>query len=245
MTALVVSDLHLAAARPAQVERFLALLDRARTAARAVYILGDLFEVWLGDDDDTPPHPRIVAALAALARAGVEVGVQRGNRDFLLGATFACASGARLLGDHACVDLGGRPALLMHGDLLCTRDVAYQRFRRVVRNPLVRGLFLAAPLAWRRHLAAGTRAGTVASVKGKPAAIMDVEQASVEATMRDHGVDLLVHGHTHRPGIHDFVLDGRPHRRVVLADWYEADGVLVADAGGLRLLAVEDYLAGH
>ena len=242
MTTLFVSDLHLSASRPAQLERFLAFLARARTRAQALYILGDLFEVWLGDDDDTPPNAAVVAALAAFTEAGVALHVGHGNRDFLFGPRFAAATGARLLDDYARIDLYGVPTLLTHGDLLCTRDVKYQRFRRVVRHPLTRRGFLATPLAWRQRIAQRTRAGTVASTARKAAAVMDVEESSVAQVMAEQDVRLLIHGHTHRPAIHDYP-DGR--RRIVLGDWYEQDHLLAYDQEGPRVLRVADYLASE
>jgi UDP-2,3-diacylglucosamine hydrolase len=240
MTTLFVSDLHLANARPAQLALFLEFIDRvARQRARALYILGDLFEVWLGDDDDTAPNREVVAALASLGAAGVELHVGHGNRDFLYGPRFIAATGARLLRDYAVIDLYGTPTLLTHGDLLCTRDVKYQRFRRVVRHPLTRRAFLSTPLAWRQRIAHRTRSGTVASMRRKDDAIMDVEESTVAAVMAQYGVELLIHGHTHRPAFHEYA-DGR--RRIVLGDWYEQDAVLVCDEDGQRALRVSDYL---
>ena len=241
MTTLFVSDLHLASARPAQLALFQQFIARvAQRRARALYILGDLVDVWLGDDDDgSPPNREIIAALASLRAAGVELHVGHGNRDFLYGPRFVAATGARLLSDYAVIDLYGTTTLLTHGDLLCTRDVKYQRFRRVVRHPLTRHAFLATPLAWRQRIAQRTRSGTVASMRRKDDAIMDVEEASVAAIMSRYQASLLIHGHTHRPAIHDYA-DGR--RRIVLGDWYERDGVLVCDDAGQRALRVSDYL---
>jgi UDP-2,3-diacylglucosamine hydrolase len=241
MTTLFVSDLHLANARPAQLSLFIEFLACvARRRARALYILGDLFEVWLGDDDDTPPNAAVVAALAALTAAGVELYVGYGNRDFLYGARFIKATGARLLDDYAVIDLYGTPTLVTHGDLLCTRDIKYQRFRRLVRHPLTRRAFLATPLAWRQRIAHRTRSGTVASMRRKDDAVMDVEESTVADIMLRHQVNLLIHGHTHRPAFHDYE-DGE-RRRIVLGDWYEQDSVLVCDAEGQRALRVSAYL---
>lgn len=242
MTTLIVSDLHLSAARPDRLALFFAFVDRARRTANAVYILGDLFDVWLGDDDDTEPHPQVVDSLRRLSEAGVALFVSHGNRDFLFGARFAKATGCSLLGDYATLDIHGERALLMHGDLLCTRDISYQRFRAVVRNPLVRATFLATPLAWRKWIARRTRSGTQASMQFKSDAIMDVEAAAVVGTMAAHGVTLLVHGHTHRPAVHHLEVDGRACRRIVLGDWYEQDSVLVCDERGQRLERVSDFL---
>lgn len=243
MTTLIVSDLHLCAARPDKLELFLGFLAAARQRARALYILGDLFEVWLGDDDSTPPHPQVIAALAALSTAGITVAVARGNRDFLFGRRFAAATGATLLADYTVLELGGERALLTHGDLLCTRDVKYQRFRRIVRNPLVQAAFLALPLARRSRIARGTQAGTQASMQTKREGIMDVDQDTVATLMRRYDVTLLIHGHTHRPAEHHFERDAAACRRIVLGDWYEQDSVLVCDERGQRAWRVTDWLA--
>ena len=243
MTTLFVSDLHLAGERPAQLELFVAFLERVRTRAHALYILGDLFEVWLGDDDDTPPHPRIVAALAALSGHGVKLHIGRGNRDFLCGERFAAATGATLLEDYTVIDLYGTRTLLTHGDLLCTRDVKYQRFRRVVHHPLVRRTFLSIPLAWRQRIAHKTRSGTTASMQLKSDQIMDVDEDTVASVMERYAASLLIHGHTHRPAVHDYARDGCCRRRIVLGDWYEQDSVLVGDESGQRALRVGTFLA--
>ena len=240
MTTLFVSDLHLSPARPAQLTLFLEFLACARQRAQALYILGDLFEVWLGDDDDTPPNAVVVSALAALTSAGVAVHVGYGNRDFLYGSRFVAASGAQLLDDYAVIDLFDTPTLLTHGDLLCTRDVNYQRFRRVVRHPLTRRLFLATPLAWRQRIAHRTRAGTIASMRRKDDGIMDVDETTVAEVMAHHKVKLLIHGHTHRPAVHHYESDQR--RRIVLGDWYEQDAVLVCDANGQRTMRIREFI---
>lgn len=242
MTTLFVSDLHLSSARPAPLALFLEFIAHlAHQRAQALYILGDLFEVWLGDDDDTPPNDTVIAALAALTAAGVELHVGYGNRDFLYGSRFVRATGARLLDDYTVINLYGTPTLLTHGDLLCTRDVKYQRFRRVVRHPITRHAFLATPLAWRQRIAHRTRSGTVASMRRKDDAIMDVEESTVTAVMARYGVKLLIHGHTHRPAVHDYESGAR--RRIVLGDWYEQDAVLTCSTDGQRALRVSDYLS--
>ena len=243
MTTLFVSDLHLSAARPDKLELFLAFAARASSCASALYILGDLFEVWLGDDDHSSPHQDVIDALAALGRAGVDVAFTQGNRDFLCGDRFAVRTGVRLLPDFDTVDLHGRRALLTHGDLLCTRDVKYQRFRRVVRNRLVQKAFLATPLDWRQRIASGTQTRTRASMTRKAEHIMDVEADAVSAALRTHDADLLIHGHTHRPATHDLVVDDRPRQRIVLGDWYEQDDVLVCDAAGITRRRVTDFVA--
>ena len=243
MTTLFVSDLHLSAVRPEKLELFARFVEHARSAVKEIYILGDLFEVWVGDDDNTPAHRQVINALATLTQAGVSLFVAHGNRDFLFGGQFARETGAHLLADYTVIDLHGRPALLTHGDLLCTRDVKYQKFRRVVRNPIVRAMFLAAPLSWRKRIALRTQSGTKASMAGKPGAIMDVDQQTVAAVMEKYQTDLLIHGHTHRPQIHEFERAGRRCQRIVLGDWYEQDQVLVCDDERQRRMRISEFLS--
>lgn len=242
MTTLFVSDLHLSAERPEQLELFLNFAERARSKAHALYVLGDLFEVWLGDDDDTPGHAEIIDALRALSSAGVELHIGHGNRDFLFGRRFARATGARLMADYEIIDLYGQRTLLTHGDLLCTKDVKYQKFRKLVRNPIVRTAFLSTPLSLRRRIALKTQSGTKASMRAKSDFIMDVDEDTVSSVMAQHAAMLLIHGHTHRPGIHDFDIEGKACRRIVLGDWYDQDSVLVCDEGGPQPLRVSDFL---
>jgi len=236
---LFIADLHLSPERPETVALFLGFLaDRARRAAQ-LYILGDLFDAWIGDDDDTPPYPEIRAALRELG-ATTACALLHGNRDFLIGRGFARDTGCRLVRDPTTIELAGARTLLMHGDRLCTDDRPYQRFRRRVRNPLVKRVFLWRPLAKRRALAADYRRRSGSATAAKCEAIMDVNAQAVARTMRLHGADRLVHGHTHRPNDHDFVLDGRPVRRSVLAEWHPRCGeVLVCDGGHWWREAVE------
>lgn len=240
MSTLFVSDVHLNAARPNIVRAFLEFLDSKAPRADALYILGDLFDLWLGDDDDKPPHPEICAALAALTSKGLPVSVVHGNHDFLLGRGFAKRTGCTLLRDHTVIDVQGTGALIMHGDTLCTRDVEYQKFRKMTRNVINQKLFLAMPLAKREEKAAGIRSEAQKDVALKSADIMDVTPAAVDEAMRKHGVRHLIHGHTHRPAIHGFDLDGAQAIRIVLGDWYEQDSVLIWDEGGYRLGRVAD-----
>lgn len=244
MTTLFISDLHLGAARPEKVALFHAFLACVRERAQALYILGDLFELWLGDDDDDPAHREIIAALGATSAAGVTLNFAHGNRDFLCGKRFANETGAALLPDFATVQIAGMSTVVTHGDLLCTRDVKYQRFRRVVRNGVVQALFLATPLGLRQRIARGARRGAQASASRKAPAIMDVEDQTVREVFARTGASLLIHGHTHRPGMHSLEVDDRPCRRVVLGDWYEQDDVLVAGDGPLRSLRIAEFLAG-
>jgi UDP-2,3-diacylglucosamine hydrolase len=238
MTVLFVSDLHLDASRPAITALFLDFLAGEARGAEALYILGDLFEAWVGDDDPGEPGASVCAALRSLAASGVPVFLMRGNRDFLYGQAMAERCGAQLLPDPCVVSLHGRPTLLMHGDLLCSDDVAYQAFRRQVRDPAWQANFLAQPLAARQAFAAQARAASRQHQSGVSEMITDVAPATVESTLAAFGVDRLIHGHTHRPAIHALAVNGQPAIRVVLGDWYDQGSVLRASADGLALSAL-------
>lgn len=242
MSVLFISDLHLCEERTQKLDLFKALLLGPARKAEALYILGDLFEAWAGDDDRTPPHPEITTELAGFTRAGGRLLLMRGNRDYLLGQKFAHATGGHLLNDETAILLHGRKTLLMHGDTLCTRDVKYQIYRRLVNNRFSINLFLQLPFPVRHRVWHSVREITRRTTARKPPYIVDVHQPAVEQIMRQYDVFDLIHGHTHRQGIHDFSLDGQPARRYVLGDWYENDSVLVADENGLRMWGVKDYL---
>jgi len=235
VTTLFISDLHLDAGEPETIRRFTGFVETEARAARALYILGDLFEAWVGDDEDDPRLAPVRTALADLTRAGVPCSLMHGNRDFLIGTRFCEATGCRLLGDYERVDLYGNTVLLTHGDLLCTDDTRYLSLRATLRNPAWQRDFLAKPLAERRKIAAELRQLSAAEIAAKSYDIMDVNQTTVERTMRDHGVSLLLHGHTHRPAIHHFELDGRPATRIVLGAWYEQASIVRWDEKGYRL----------
>jgi UDP-2,3-diacylglucosamine hydrolase len=235
VTTLFISDLHLDAGEPETIRRFVTFVERQARAASGLYILGDLFEAWVGDDEDDPRLEPVQAALAGLTRGGVPCAVMHGNRDFLIGPRFCAATGCRLLGDYERVDLYGSTVLLTHGDLLCTDDTRYMSLRGTLRNPAWQRDFLAKPLAERRKVAADLRQLSAAEIAAKSYDIMDVNQATVEQVMREHGVSLLLHGHTHRPAIHRFLLDGRPAVRIVLGAWYEQASVLRWDERGYWL----------
>ena len=243
MEILFLSDLHLDPSRPRQLARFRELLKAAATRATALYILGDLFEIWVGDDHPQAPAPEVEAALAAYSGSGGALYLLRGNRDFLLGPRFAKRVGGHLLPDAVKIDLGGAPALLMHGDALCTSDHAYQWYRRAVDNPLFKGCFLALPKSWRSHLASAFRRRLLAhrATLGKPQRV-DVEQATVAKVMTRHQVRILIHGHVHHPGHYRFELPGGAAQRWVLGDWYQGDSLLLWRNGELRLAGVSDYL---
>ena len=236
MTTLFIADLHLEPACPARTALLLAFLQQQARSADALYILGDLFEAWIGDDDDAEPGPTVAAALRTLTEGGVPVFFLHGNRDFLLGERFAAAAGLRLLPESGVIDLAGELVLLLHGDTLCIDDQDYQAFRAQVRNPVWQAQMLALPLTQRRALAGQLRETSRQATGQKAAEIMDVNQAEVERIMRWRGVQRLIHGHTHRPAIHDGHLDGQPAQRAVLGDWRDDQGsVLRCDGSGWRL----------
>jgi len=215
-----ISDLHLAAERPAATQAFSAFLREVAPAADALYILGDLFEYWAGDDDLSDPfNAQIATELAAAARR-VPIHLMHGNRDFLLLSRFERASGVRLLREPHALDLYGTRTLLMHGDLLCIDDHRYQAFRRVVRNPLVQRLVLLLPLARRKALVGGARRMSLREIEAKSMSIMDVNQAASVSALRDSDCTRLIHGHTHRCARHEHLVDGRTCERWVLSDWY-------------------------
>ncbi len=233
MHTLFISDLHLAPERPQVTEQFLRFARETAPGAAALYILGDLFEYWVGDDDlEDPLNGTVSSALSALAGSGTGVFLMRGNRDVLMGTDFAARCRATLLDDPAPVDLHGTPTLLSHGDALCTGDVDYQRFRTYARDPGNQAKFLAQPLAARREQMRGMRAQSEASKQQKTEAIMDVAPVAVEALLRQHGYPRLIHGHTHRPARHLHSVDGHNCERWVLNDWYETGGYLRCDAAG-------------
>jgi UDP-2,3-diacylglucosamine hydrolase len=236
VTTLFVSDLHLDVSEPVPGVQFQQFLAGTARGAEALYILGDLFETWIGDDDDESYRAGICAALAALTAAGVPCYVMHGNRDFLLGRGFEQRTGAFLIGDPLIVELQGEPVLLTHGDALCTADQAYQRLRALVRAPRWQRRFLALPLAVRRALAARARSGSRRHMARIGENITDVDNEAVLAAMRACGVRSLVHGHTHRPAVHTLSLDGEPAQRIVLGAWHETGSCLAWDAGGPQLL---------
>lgn len=239
MTTLFIADLHLSSGRPAINAQFFAFLAGPAREAEALYILGDLFEYWAGDDDiDDPFNRSVVQALRALADAGVAVSLLRGNRDFLLGAEFARQAGATLLDDAVLIDLDGTPTLVMHGDTLCTDDHAYLEFRETVRHPQWIAKFLGQPLALRKAHIENLRQHSEQEKQRKSMDIMDANPAAVADVLRAHGYPRLIHGHTHRPARHTHVVDGRPCERWVLADWYERGSYLLCDAAGVRSITL-------
>ena len=235
MAVLFISDLHLDPARPDATAEFVRFCAHEARGAETLYILGDLFEAWIGDDDDDPGLEPILGALASLRDAGVDCRFMHGNRDFLIADGFCRRTGCRLLDEYETVELFGETVLLTHGDLLCTDDVRYLELRRQLRDPAWQADFLGKPLAERRRIAAELRALSQTEMAAKAEEIMDVNDEAVRETMRRHRVRTLVHGHTHRPAVHRFDLDGAPATRIVLNDWYGPAGYLRWDENGPAL----------
>lgn len=218
---LFISDLHLSPEDPATTAAFHAFLQGPASSASALYILGDLFEFWIGDDGlDEAFNAEIVTAIAQLANQGIKISFLAGNRDFLPGARFAAAAKLSILHDPSLIQAHGQTLLIAHGDALCTDDIAYQRFRRIVRHPLVQALFLALPRRWRQGQVEKLRQRSKASNQMKRSEIMDVNEEAVEQLMAQHHVQTLIHGHTHRPALHTLACG----QRWVLPDWYQGHG---------------------
>jgi len=219
VTTLFISDLHLEESRPDITGAFLGFLKTHAMGVEQLYILGDFFEAWIGDDERTPLQEQVAAALREVRDSGTEIFLMHGNRDFLIGNDYCERAGATLLDDPTVIDLYGTPALLMHGDSLCTADVEYQKFRANMRNPQMQKMMLARPLEDRQQMARQLRQMSMAKNQGKAEDIMDVTPEEVVRELEHHGVQLMIHGHTHRPAIHDLEANGEPARRIVLGDW--------------------------
>ena len=233
MAVYLISDLHLSDSRPDINRVFFEFLRGPARQAESLYILGDLFEYWAGDDDLVDSfNESIAAALAEYSRTGPVLRFMHGNRDFLLGGEFAKACGGRLIEDPYTLDLFGTPTLLMHGDTLCTDDIDYQRFRTQVRAPAWQKGFLALPLEQRKRQIEAVRQTSESEKTRKAPEIMDVNPGAVEAALREHAYPRLIHGHTHRPARHVHRVDGRTCERWVLADWYRTGSYLRCDERG-------------
>jgi UDP-2,3-diacylglucosamine hydrolase len=237
--ALFIADIHLSPHAPATAERFLAFLAGPARTAHSLTILGDLFDYWAGDDALADPRSdpfstRIATALRELSARGVALFFMAGNRDFLVGDAFAAAAGLSLLPDPVVRDIGGVPTLLTHGDALCTDDADYQRFRKTVRDPAWRSVFLARPLADRKREIEALRARSETEKRIKAASIMDVNATAVVTALATHGARAMIHGHTHRQGRHEHRVDGMPCPRWVLGDWH-------ADRGGALACQSADW----
>ena len=234
MLTLFASDLHLHRDRPASLAAFVRLVRGAARRADTLYLLGDVFDQWLGDDDTTPPHPEVEEELRRLCDAGTRIAFVAGNHDFLVGSDFAARTGVVLLDEVTVIDLEGRRTIIAHGDQLCTGDIDYQAFRTHARDPAVQREFLALALEERARMAARLRHRSRELTALKPDDIMDVTPNAVEALLREHRADDLIHGHTHRPATHHLTVAGRVCRRIVLADWYTSASALAVEDGEYR-----------
>ena len=234
MSTLFISDLHLCKQRPAINKLFLQFLVNNKSI-EALYILGDLFEAWIGDDAISADDQPLVDGLKAFSASGVPLFLMHGNRDFLLGKQFEDLTGCTILPDPSIIDLYGTPTLLMHGDTLCTDDTDYQEFRGMVRNPQWQQQFLAMEVQQRQQIANKYRSESKTATRQKSEEITDANQQAIETTMQQNQVQHLIHGHTHRPGTHQFKLNNQDAQRVVLGDWYEQGSVLIVDEAGYDL----------
>ncbi|HAF52192.1 MAG TPA: UDP-2,3-diacylglucosamine diphosphatase [Leclercia adecarboxylata] len=237
MATLFIADLHLQTEEPAITAGFLRFLQGEARHADALYILGDLFEAWIGDDDPNPLHREIAIAIKALVDSGVPCFFVHGNRDFLLGKRYARDCGMTLLAEETVLNLYGRNILIMHGDTLCTDDTGYLAFRAKVHNPWIQTLFLALPLFIRSRIAAKMRAGSKAANSSKSMTIMDVNPQAVASVMAKHQVQWLIHGHTHRPYMHDLTVNDKPAHRVVLGAWHTEGSMIKVTPDGVELIA--------
>ena len=236
MATLFIADLHLQTEEPAITAGFLRFLQGEARQADALYILGDLFEAWIGDDDPNPLHQQIASAIKAVVDAGVPCYFIHGNRDFLVGQRFARQSGMLLLAEEERLDLYGREVLIMHGDTLCTDDPGYLAFRAKVHTPWIQRLFLALPLLIRRRIAARMRADSKAANSSKSMEIMDVNPQAVVDAMERHHVQWLIHGHTHRPAVHELQANGQPAWRVVLGAWHSEGSMVKVTPDDVELI---------
>jgi UDP-2,3-diacylglucosamine hydrolase len=232
---LFISDLHLDRERPDIQALFHSFLEDRASGADALYILGDLFEFWIGDDDPQQAHAATLDALKTLTQAGTPVYFLPGNRDFLVGAEFLQRTGCQLLEDHQIIDLYGRRVLVMHGDTLCTDDMEYQQLRQMMRNPQWQEQFLAQPYEARLQQVLSLREKSREANVNKGEIITDVNQQSVRDVMIQYGVTELIHGHTHRPAVHHFELEGQQATRYVLGDWYEQGSLLSCTPNACQL----------
>ncbi|MGA4636864.1 UDP-2,3-diacylglucosamine diphosphatase [Pseudomonas solani] len=231
---LLISDLHLEEERPDITRAFLRFLQTRASQAEALYILGDFFEAWIGDDAMTPFQRSIAQALRQVADGGTRIFLMHGNRDFMIGTRFCREAGCTLLADPSRVELAGHPVLLMHGDSLCTRDEAYMRMRRILRNPVVLWILRHLPLATRHKLARKLRSESRMQTRQKAVEITDVTPEEIPRLLAEQGVPTLIHGHTHRPAVHELQVSGLPAQRIVLGDWDRQGWALEVDEQGFR-----------
>lgn len=229
MTTYLISDLHLCEEATDSAALFFRFMQEKASKAQALYVLGDLFEAWVGDDDDDPFNAKVMASFRHFADRGGKLAFVHGNRDFLLGAGFAERCGGKLLSDETVVELAGQRTLLLHGDQLCSDDKEYQHFRAMVRSPAWRDAFLDKPLAERKAIAADLRRKSHDSQQNKSEYITDVNQQTLELHMAQHDVWHCIHGHTHRPAVHGFTLLGKAAERIVLGDWHHSAKIVKCD----------------
>ncbi|WP_038176933.1 UDP-2,3-diacylglucosamine diphosphatase [Vibrio pacinii] len=235
MTTLFISDLHLSPATPATTDCFVRFMRQEAIHAEALYVLGDLFEFWIGDDDRSEFAEQIRAEFKTLTDSGVACFFTQGNRDFLVGKRFSRQTGVTLLGDETVIDLYGRKALVLHGDTLCTRDVKYLEYRKKVHQPWLQWLFNRIPMRYKKKIVSKIQSDIKTDKQTKSLDIMDVTQSEVEHVMQAYNVYLMIHGHTHRPNVHTFESDQTICTRIVLGDWYTQGSVLTFDKNDFEL----------
>ena len=240
MAILLISDLHLSPERPEVTRAFMRFLEDTASSNEALFILGDLFEAWIGDDDNCPTGIEVQKAFKQLTDKGVALFVQHGNRDFFIGKRFCKATGATLLADEHLVEFNDQQILVMHGDTLCTDDADYVRFRKRIRHPISKFLLQLLPLKYRQKLAKKMRAKSKAANANKPSEIMDVNYHAVDKVMSKHEVNCLIHGHTHRPNRHQH----SSGERIVLGDWHDMGWYVIWDHNGLELTHFEIAVSG-
>jgi len=224
---LFIADLHLAPTRPQTISFFLDFLQKRATQAECLYLLGDIFEAWLGDDEDEPAYQQILQSLKKTTQY-LPIYILHGNRDFLLGQQFEQITGCQLLPETSVIDLYGTSTLIMHGDSLCTRDVAYQQFRQQVRHPQWQQQFLAQSLTQRREIAKQARAQSQTHTQTVAMDIVDVTQEEVDKVLTEKQVDHLIHGHTHRPAKHEWQNEGKKKHRYVVGDWQDKSAIILS-----------------
>ncbi len=235
MATLFISDLHLTPSRPDISHCFFEFMGNEAVSADALYVLGDLFEFWIGDDDDSPFNQSVKTAFKHLTDSGVPCYFIQGNRDFLVGKRFAAETGITLLEEECSIDLYGERAVILHGDTLCSDDVKYQAYRAKVHQPWLQWLYNRLPLALKKRIVAKFQADIGEEKKGKSLDIMDVNQNTVEAVLKKHNACLMIHGHTHRPDIHHFESQSNHCTRIVLGDWYTQSSILIFEKGSYEL----------
>jgi UDP-2,3-diacylglucosamine hydrolase len=231
----LISDLHLSSERPEATAAFKQFLRGRAQTCSSLYILGDLFEAWIGDDDPAPLAQQIISELRSFTDSGRSLYFLVGNRDFAIGRRFAGETGCKFLADHHVADLYGKKVLLEHGDTLCTEDIGYQRARRIIRNPLVLAFMKSLPLRVRQQIGIRGRQKSRAATSEKSAYIMDVNQQAVHSALVRYKTSTMIHGHTHRPDTHCFDLNGKPAQRIVLGAWYEKAWLVEASPAGIEL----------